>query len=298
MLAWNTFLMKKTDFLYPDWMTTSTIPCQATEQMAFCSASFRPGRKMTRPRNFYFTSSSLASTASSGSDLLTETQCRMNNVQFMSGPDISGFDRNKPLSKIKDKRGSFPFIEKAFFEQDREDKGLNSLSVCKSVSFKNINLKNSLIKGEQLLSFKGSNSATAPDTDEVLSVETFLSSSNTSGANYASTVSSSTKPVLANGQPTLTMTTNSVLQRKPVAMITTNSKSNPSYAYNGINNGITIRSMGGNFNSKEEPKYADPLSGATASFQQRIMELASLEAETIRWERLKKVKKKTKDRDS
>ena len=48
-----------------------------------------------------------------------------------------------------------------------------------------------------------------------------------------------------------------------------------------------------------EPKYSDPLSGATPTFQQRLMELAALEAETVRWERTKKVKKKPKqDRDS
>ena len=48
-----------------------------------------------------------------------------------------------------------------------------------------------------------------------------------------------------------------------------------------------------------EPKYTDPVIGATASFQQRLMELSALEAETIRYERNKKVKKKVKqDRDS
>jgi hypothetical protein len=49
-----------------------------------------------------------------------------------------------------------------------------------------------------------------------------------------------------------------------------------------------------------EPKYSDPLSGAPGSFQTRLMELAALEAETVRWERTKKVKKKTtkQDRDS
>ncbi|KAK7501067.1 hypothetical protein BaRGS_00007552 [Batillaria attramentaria] len=48
-----------------------------------------------------------------------------------------------------------------------------------------------------------------------------------------------------------------------------------------------------------EPKYSDPLVGAPPTFQQRLMELAALEAETVRWERTKKVKKKPKqDRDS
>lgn len=48
-----------------------------------------------------------------------------------------------------------------------------------------------------------------------------------------------------------------------------------------------------------DPKYTDPLIGAPASFQQRLMELSALEAETVRYERSKKVKKKVKqDRDS
>lgn len=55
-----------------------------------------------------------------------------------------------------------------------------------------------------------------------------------------------------------------------------------------------------NINMKEaDPRYTDPIVGAPASFQQRLMELSALEAETIRYERNKKVKKKLKqDRDS
>lgn len=44
-----------------------------------------------------------------------------------------------------------------------------------------------------------------------------------------------------------------------------------------------------------EPKYADPIMGASSSFQSRLAELASLEAETVRWERLRKLKKKSRD---
>lgn len=43
-----------------------------------------------------------------------------------------------------------------------------------------------------------------------------------------------------------------------------------------------------------EPRYSDPLAGAPSLFQQRLMELAALEAETVRWEKAKKVKKKSK----
>lgn len=44
-----------------------------------------------------------------------------------------------------------------------------------------------------------------------------------------------------------------------------------------------------------EPKYADPIAGSPPSFQSRLAELASLEAETVRWERLRKLKKKPRD---
>jgi len=44
-----------------------------------------------------------------------------------------------------------------------------------------------------------------------------------------------------------------------------------------------------------EPKYSDPVVGSSMSFQSRLAELASLEAETVRWERLRKLKKKAKD---
>ena len=44
-----------------------------------------------------------------------------------------------------------------------------------------------------------------------------------------------------------------------------------------------------------EPKYSDPLVGAPPTFQQRLAELAAIEAETIRWEKARKMKKKPKD---
>ncbi|XP_074642819.1 uncharacterized protein LOC141900023 [Tubulanus polymorphus] len=47
-----------------------------------------------------------------------------------------------------------------------------------------------------------------------------------------------------------------------------------------------------------EPRYPDPLSGASASFQQRLAELAALESETIRWERTRKLKKRSKQETS
>ena len=46
-----------------------------------------------------------------------------------------------------------------------------------------------------------------------------------------------------------------------------------------------------------EPKYADPIAGSSPSFQARLSELASLEAETVRYERLRKLKKKNREKD-
>ncbi|XP_076462312.1 uncharacterized protein LOC143294740 [Babylonia areolata] len=64
---------------------------------------------------------------------------------------------------------------------------------------------------------------------------------------------------------------------------------------------VTALAMGNVVKSKDaDPKYSDPVPGAPPSFQQRLMELAALEAETVRWERSKKVKKKPlkQDKDS
>lgn len=52
------------------------------------------------------------------------------------------------------------------------------------------------------------------------------------------------------------------------------------------------------WNIFSEPKYTDPMIGAPASFQQRIIELGALEGDTVRWERSKRLKKKKQDRDS
>ncbi len=53
--------------------------------------------------------------------------------------------------------------------------------------------------------------------------------------------------------------------------------------------------MSGWFVISVEPKYPDPLHAAPPTFQQRIAELATLESETIRWERTRRIKKKTKE---
>ncbi|XP_064625003.1 uncharacterized protein LOC135486260 isoform X2 [Lineus longissimus] len=48
----------------------------------------------------------------------------------------------------------------------------------------------------------------------------------------------------------------------------------------------------GNNKKEADPRYSDPIIGAPASFQQRLVELAALESETVRWERNRKFKKK------
>lgn len=43
----------------------------------------------------------------------------------------------------------------------------------------------------------------------------------------------------------------------------------------------------------DEPKYADPSFGAPLALQHRIAEISSLELETVRWEKSRKIRKKT-----
>ncbi|ELU00697.1 hypothetical protein CAPTEDRAFT_224194 [Capitella teleta] len=45
---------------------------------------------------------------------------------------------------------------------------------------------------------------------------------------------------------------------------------------------------------EEEPKYADPLINAPPSLNQRVSEMASLEADSLRWEKARKFKRKSK----
>ncbi|GFR72486.1 hypothetical protein ElyMa_000380600 [Elysia marginata] len=136
---------------------------------------------------------------------------------------------------------------------------------------------------------------------------------NSGGSNTRSSSNTTTSNKSANNILSSTGTTGSTNgtsnHRKPVsvAMSTSmrlhHSSSTGNLPYNG-NGNVTGRQANNNNNSNNnnkevEPKYPDPIHGATASFQQRLMELAALEAETIRWERTKKVKKKPKpDRDS
>ncbi|KAL8584621.1 hypothetical protein ACOMHN_002350 [Nucella lapillus] len=117
----------------------------------------------------------------------------------------------------------------------------------------------------------------------------------TSSASSSSTKSISTSFGNGSGSgSTFTSISGSLPSRRPTlgATFTCHSSS------------LTAPSMGNIVKSNKErelePKYCDPVPGAPPSFQQRLMELAALEAETVRWERSKKVKKKPlkQDKDS
>ncbi|WAR24019.1 hypothetical protein MAR_037688 [Mya arenaria] len=65
-----------------------------------------------------------------------------------------------------------------------------------------------------------------------------------------------------------------------------------------LQNNVSGRKTSNAQKEQEDPKYTDPMLGAPASFQQRIIELGALEGDTVRWERTKRLKKKKQDRDS
>ncbi|KAL4237074.1 hypothetical protein ACF0H5_005458 [Mactra antiquata] len=65
-----------------------------------------------------------------------------------------------------------------------------------------------------------------------------------------------------------------------------------------VQNNVSGKKNSNSTKEQEDPKYTDPLMGAPASFQQRIIELGALEGDTVRWERTKRLKKKKQDRDS
>ena len=61
------------------------------------------------------------------------------------------------------------------------------------------------------------------------------------------------------------------------------------------NKQVILRQGIASISLSSEPKYADPIVGSSPSFQSRLAELASLEAETVRWERMRKLKKKPRE---
>lgn len=239
---------------------------------------------------------------------------------FNSGSSNHNGNNKRPSSRTRQQRATCSVVEKVSFDRERDEgRALTNSLPVKAPSFRSNGLRSTLVRGEQLLAQRGGNgSNSGREPDDLIAMGTLWNpvvnntnnnnnsgGSNTRSSSNTTSSNKSANNILSNG----TSTGNGASQRKPVsvAMNTSmrlhHSSSTGNLPYNG-NGNVTGRQANNNTNSNNnnkevEPKYPDPIHGATASFQQRLMELAALEAETIRWERTKKVKKKPRtDRDS
>ncbi|OWF36174.1 uncharacterized protein LOC110442007 isoform X5 [Mizuhopecten yessoensis] len=206
--------------------------------------------------------------------------------------DLSDQSGRRPGSKGGSRKSLS--IEKVSFGKESEDNLRPILPSTKQTNHYRPNgLRSSLLKGEPLFSSRSHTSG--KDADDLIAMGTIWSpgaqpqsqppqknlsgpSQTTNGPGKTITVGTG-----SNSSTTLSQTRKYGSNVKPIMV-----QNAPA---SGMKNNVK--------DGKLDPKYTDPLVGAPASFQQRLMELSALEAETVRYERSKKVKKKVKqDRDS
>ncbi|XP_048255966.1 uncharacterized protein LOC124149403 isoform X7 [Haliotis rufescens] len=215
-------------------------------------------------------------------------------AEDFSTTDLVYFDRDKDKLKLRDidanrrpssrnnSRRSIS-LEKVNFEGEKDELRpiKNTFPTAKGQNHGRTNgVRGTLLRSDQLLNHK--NNVQGRESDDLVAMGTIWS------------------PNLQQRNSTTTSTTTS----KSFSLTSTSNTSNvnlrkgpsaPTTRVGFPNNFSTSRSTA----KDSEPKYTDPVSGASPSFQQRLMELSALEAETVRWERTKKIKKKAKqDRDS
>ncbi|KAL8625708.1 hypothetical protein ACOMHN_043983 [Nucella lapillus] len=190
-----------------------------------------------------------------------------------------------------------PNFDKVPFDREREElRPLgSSLGPAKQSPLRANGIKNNLLRADQYLSSQRTNGR----DDDLVAMGTIWNPSQlqTRGSSTGTTSSgkSTSAPTASNGGG------GTLPGRRPVSLSTSTSTRQLLHHQSG---GGGFGNAGGFGSSvrvvKEvEPKYSDPLTGASPTFQQRLMELAALESETVRWERTKKIKKKPKaDRDS
>lgn len=183
----------------------------------------------------------------------------------------------------------------SFKESDDNLRSQQNFPFTKYIQYRPNGIRSNSFRGEPVHNMRTNSLTSGKDTEDLIAMGTIWSPNTQTPVKqmYSSTSGASS-------------TTNSVTIRN---VLTTSTQSSSSST--GIPQGSRGRyNIAGikpimvqtpkNINIKEvDPRYTDPILGAPASFQQRLMELSALEAETIRYERNKKVKKKVKqDRDS
>ncbi|XP_071119266.1 uncharacterized protein [Haliotis cracherodii] len=254
-------------------------------------------RRQTLPIIGLCSSSSTPTVPFSTADLLynPEASRPAPTADDFSTTDLVYFDRDKDKHKLRDidanrrpssrnnSRRSIS-LEKVNFEGEKDELRpiKNTFPTAKGQNHGRTNgVRGTLLRSDQLLNHK--NNVQGRESDDLVAMGTIWS------PNLQQRNSTTTSTTTSSKSFSLTSTSNTSnvnLRKGPSA---------PTSRVGFPNNFSTSRSTA----KDSEPKYTDPVSGASPSFQQRLMELSALEAETVRWERAKKIKKKTKqDRDS
>ncbi|XP_025110946.1 uncharacterized protein LOC112574238 isoform X4 [Pomacea canaliculata] len=221
--------------------------------------------------------------------------------------DTVTFDRERDKQKLKEldvgnrhmiNRGGInrkaANFDKVTYDYEREEQHPvgNSVSSLKQFPLRTNGLKNNSLRGEQYFNHRNS----AGREDDLVAMGTlwspgqaqtrssYISTSSCKSSNGTCTSSAATTTGTLPIRRSLNLSTSCSTRQ-----LLTSSTSQPNAT------AFALSSMGNVKSSREvEPRYADPLAGAPSLFQQRLMELAALEAETVRWEKAKKVKKKSK----
>lgn len=285
-----------------------------------------------RPLSLALSSSSTPTVPYSTADILYGSEVNSKPPIEELRQNSLDLERSKELSRLKSKeleqhpnnrrpnsksasRKSLS-IEAVNIDKEKEDplKGLsNTLPPTKpSNHFRPNGIRSNILKGEQMFSARSNGALPGRDPDDLVAMGTLWSPNNQNSTQTVATppqqqmsrnslpnnISSNTFPSKSNPSsssvnPSMSASTTVTPQRKY-----TSNNVRPSVIQNN-----TISGIKNNLKDKEkekdvEPKYSDPLIGAPAAYQQRLIELGALEGDTVRWERTKRLKKKKQDRDS
>ncbi|XP_045157454.2 putative uncharacterized protein DDB_G0279653 isoform X2 [Mercenaria mercenaria] len=233
-------------------------------------------------------------------------------------------NNRRPSSK-SGKQRSLTIDSVVPFDKDREDP-LRSLSSAlppakPSHHFRPNGIRTNIMKPDQLYSSKPNGAVPGRDQDDLVAMGTLWSPNNNSSGQpppvgsssavshqqqqqqqQSSNRNSSVSNSNTNSFPSKVVSSSSSVNH---SMSSSNNTLNTQRKYPGNNirpiqvqNNVSGRKNSNSTKEQEDPKYTDPMIGAPASFQQRIIELGALEGDTVRWERSKRLKKKKQDRDS
>lgn len=257
---------------------------------------------------FQIVSSSTSTVPLSSSELFYGNELSHHEfTEDITTGDTVTFDRERDKQKLKEldvgnrhmiNRGGInrkaANFDKVTYDYEREEQHPvgNSVSSLKQFPLRTNGLKNNSLRGEQYFNHRNS----AGREDDLVAMGTlwspgqaqtrssYISTSSCKSSNGTCTSSAATTTGTLPIRRSLNLSTSCSTRQ-----LLTSSTSQPNAT------AFALSSMGNVKSSREvEPRYADPLAGAPSLFQQRLMELAALEAETVRWEKAKKVKKKSK----